>query len=298
MLLTAFPEEYDGSITARVYAGIMATMDTAAWRQYLAETFEKKYVIKDTNYSGFDSVPQWKDGTTLPLDEAEKINDLTMTMLFYGMGFKVTRKHLEYGLSSIIQGWADSLSMSVGHTYGTISVAMLDAAFTTTIASLGTKTLCSTTHLTAGVSTRSNRGAGAALTPANLDVLRQRGANWINYRGINTPVLLKGPGVKLIVPTELERTASKIINSTNETGTGNNDINTYKNGASIVEEVRLTSTTAYFLQAPGHGMTINHGLAPRPIRYMEDCGNLVHGIEFDCVTGIKRPDGIFGDAGV
>ena len=297
MQLTAFPAEYDKDIMVRVFAGIEASMDVAAWRQYFNESFEKELVLKTTGYSGFDSVPQWKDGTELPLDEAEKIWDMTMTMLFYGMGFKVTRKHQEYGLLRVIQGWADSLAMSVEHTYGSIHVAMLDGAFTTAITSLGSKTLCSTTHLTTGASTRSNRGAGAALTPANLDVIRQRAANWINYRGINTPVRLKGAGAKLIIPTELERTANKIVNSEGEMNTANNDVNTFRNAFQIVEEVRLTSTTAYFLQGPKHGLLSNHGLLPRPIRYQENNGNLVHGVEFDCVTGVEFPDGIFGDAG-
>lgn len=297
MLLTAYPQEYDKDIQSRVFAGITEGLERAAWMKYFNISNQQSYTLNTTGFSGFDSVPQWRDGAELPLDEAERIWNMTLTMLFYGMGFKVTRKHQEYGQARVIQGWADSLAMSVEHTYGTLHVAMLDGAFTTNIASLGTVPLIATTHPTAGVTTRSNLAPAAALTSANLDVVRQRAANWINYRGINTPVQLRGNGSKLIVPTELIRTAEKIVGSVAEPFTTDNDKNTFAGAFEIVEEVRLTSPTAYFLQGPRHGMLSNHGLSPRPIRYMENSGNLVHGVEFDMVTGVEYADGMFGSAG-
>ena len=295
MMLTAFPAEYDADIQSRVFTGIEDAMDAAAWRSYFNETFEKKYSISTTGFSGFDAVPQWKDGQDLPLDEAEKIWDLTMTTLFYGMGFKVTRKHQEYGQASVIQGWADALVMSVEQTYGTLHVATLDNAFTTNITSLGGVPLISASHTTAGAGTRSNLLAATAITPAALDTLRQRAANWVNYRGINTPVDLVG--AKLIHATEIGQTVDKILNSPNEPFINDNDVNTQRGKYIPVDEVRLTSTTAFFIQGRRHGLRSNHGLTPRPIRYMENNGSLVHGVEFDNVTGIEFADGMFGCAG-
>jgi len=295
-MLTAFPAEYDDSIQERVFTGIDQYMASAPWRQYFNIATEKQYVLKTTGYSGFAAVPQWYDGMDLPMDEAEKIWDLTMTMLFYGLGFKVTRKHVEYGQSRVIQGWADSLSMSVEQTYGTIHVATLDNAFTTAITSLGSTYLCSNSHTTAGAGTRDNLGTAAALSSTTLGALRLLAASWTNYRGINTPIDLTG--AKLIFPSDLHTTAMRLLGSELAPGTTDNDTNEVRLARYVpVEEPRLTSTTAYFLQAKRHGLLSNHGLAPRPIRYVENNGSLVHGVEFDCITGVEFPDGIFGNAG-
>jgi hypothetical protein len=295
MMITAFPEEYDKSIQDRVFLGIETYFAMAAWRQYFNYSEEKSLVLKTTGYSGFDSVPQWPDGVDIPVDEAMKLWDMTITMLFYGLGFKVTRKHLEYGQLRIIQSWADSLALSVEQTYGTIHVATLDAAFTTNIAALGGVPLISASHPTAGSGTRSNLLAPAALTPANLDTLRLRAAKWVNYRGIATPIDVTG--AKIIYPSNLHRTVTKILESQGEPFTTDNDINVQRGKYVSVEEPRLTSTTAYFLQCRKHGLLSNHGKLPKMIRYEENNGSLVHGVEFDCVTGVEFADGMFGCAG-
>jgi len=294
-LLTAFPAEYDKDIQTKIHTGIGAYFAMAAWKLYFNITNEKSMTLKTTGYSGFDAVPQWYDGTDLPMDEAEKIWDMTLTMLFYGLGFKVTRIHQEYGQSRLISGCADSLVLSVEQTYGNVHVATLDNAFTTSISALGT-TLISNSHTTAGAGTRDNRGAGAAFGSSGLAALRLLAANWTNYRGINQPIDLTG--AKLIYPSDLDETATKLVGSANEPGTANNDLNVVRTKKYVpVEEPRLTTTTAYFLQARRHGLLSNHGVFPRPIRYQENNGNLVHGVEFHCVTGVEFADGMFGDPG-
>jgi hypothetical protein len=60
----------------------------------------------------------------------------------------------------------------------------------------------------------------------------------------------------------------------------------------------LTSTTAWWMQAPGHGLQSIHGMTPTPINYTVDGErNLIHGTEFDFVTGVAYPDGILGTSG-
>lgn len=298
MGLTAFPAVYDRDIQTRVFRGLENVLAASAWREYFNHSFEKVYTLKTTGYSGFGTVPEWKDGEALPMDEAEKIYDMTLTAVFYGMGFKVTRNMVyyddAYNRRTVVQ-WADSLIDSVEHTLGVIHVAMLNNAFTTTHTHMGSKTLCSTTHLTAGASTRSNRGSGAALTVANLETLRQRAVKWVNWRGLNTPINMIG--AKLIHPTELEQTVAVILGSVNEPGTADNDMNFFQGKFRPLLEARMTSTTAYILQARNHHLIANHSKPITPIRYFEPNGNLVHGVEFHNLNGAEQPDGIFGDAG-
>lgn len=291
--LVAFPAEYDASITTKVMEGIGE--QPAEWRDCFNIETDPRAVVKITNYSGFADVPQWKDGEPLPLDEALKIGDETLTMLFYGLGFTVTRKHVQYGELRIINGWAAALARSVGQTYATIHVNVLNNAFSTTYSHFGTKTLCSTTHTTAGAGTRSNRLAtDAALTPTNAETLYVQGINWVNYRGLNDAFYAN----RLIVPPALRQMAVKIAQSEGEPSVTDNDINTQKGLWAVTLIPQLTDTNAWFLQAPGHGLQSIHGMYPTPIRYTTDGErNLVHGIEFDFVTGVEYPDGVLGTSG-
>jgi hypothetical protein len=293
MVLTQFPEEYDADITTRVMDGIGNA--PAEWRMYFNVETDKRAVIKLTNYSGFGQVPQWYDGEALPLDEALSIGDQTLTMLFYGLGFVVTRKHVDYGELRIINGWADSLARSVAQTYGVTHANVLNNAFTTTYSHFGSKTLCSTTHTTSGAGTRSNRlSTDAALTPANAETLYVQGLNWVNYRGLNDPFYAN----RIIVPPALRRQAVKITQSEGEPSTTDNDINTQRGLWSIVVDPHLTSSTAWWLQAPGHGLQSIHGMTPTPINYTVDGErSLIHGSEFDFVTGVAYPDGVLGTSG-
>jgi hypothetical protein len=293
MVLTAFPAEYDASITTKVADGIAAAPMT--FLEYCNVSDDARAVIKLTNYSGFGDVPQWKDGESLPLDEALKIGDQTLTMLFYGMGFVVTRQHVRYGEMRTINGWANSLARSAVQTMGVAGANLLNNAFTTTHSHFGTKTLCSTTHTTAGAGTRSNRGAGAALTPANWETLAIQGLNWVNYRGLNDAFEVN----RMVVPPALRRIAKKILGSDGEPSTTDNDLNTHKGSCALTIEPKLSSTTAYFgLEAGVAELEFIFGQRPTPIRYTTDGEqSLVHGLAFDFVTGIGKPDGVIGDAG-
>ena len=119
----------------------------------------------------------------------------------------------------------------------------------------------------------------AALSSTTLGALRLLAANWTNYRGINTPIDLTG--AKLIFPSDLHTTVMRLLSSELAPGTGNNDTNEVRLAQyTPVEEPRLTSTTAYFIPGRRHGLLSNPGLFPRPIRYVENNGSLVHGVEF------------------
>lgn len=293
MLLTQFPAEYDADIQTRIFDGLSQV--PAIWREYFNVAATDKYIENTTGYSGFTAAPQWKDGSDLPMDEAVHVFDSALTQVFYGLGFKVSPKHVKYGQLRLIQRWADSLARSLAQTYGSTHALILNNAFTTTYTSLASVALCSASHTTAGSATRSNINASAALTPANLEVLITQGLNMVNYRGLNDPVYYN----KLIIPPALRRTAVKILQSDKESGINDNDINTQKGMMSIVVEPFLTSsTTAYFVQAPTHGLISLHGQAPTPINYKEESSqSLIHGISADWVAGVEFFEGIAGSQG-
>ena len=119
--------------------------------------------------------------------------------------------------------------------------------------------------------------------------------NWINYRGLNDTIYAN----KLIVPPALRRIGKKILGSEGEQGTTDNDMNTHKDlGISLLVEPYLTSSTAWFLQGPDHGLLSNFGMYPTAFSYAEDSSrSIVHGVEFDFLVGPEYPDGMAGTSG-
>lgn len=257
LLLKQFAAMYDDDIDTNILDGMGEIPQV--WEEYFNKEQTRKYITSTTGYSGMGSAPKWADGAALPLDEPRKIYDNTITQEFYGFGFKASRKLLQYGDVGTILGWATALGRGLANTYGEVHADVLNNAFTTTWASLGTVALISASHGSMGSATRSNINASAALSPATLEVLIVQGLNHENYRGQKDPIRYN----KLITVPALRRTATKILESVGETGTGNNDINTQlKMFKLLIDSFLEDSTTHYFLQAAKHGMRSLHGLLP------------------------------------
>mgnify|MGYP001573483139 CR=1 FL=1 len=294
MLLTTFPAEYDKDISTRIFDGL-GDGSNMPWRQYFnVESTPGQYTINTTGYSGFGTMGNWYDGEPLPMDEAVHMFDNVLTMAFFGLGFKVSRNHVRYGQLRLIQRWADSLPRSLTQKYNTDHASVLNNAFSTTYTSLGSIALISASHTTAGSSTRSNINASAALTPANLEVLITQGYNRTNYRGLADPITYN----KIITGPSLRRTVAKILGSDGEMGTTDNDLNTQKGMFSHVLDPFITSTTAYFLQGPTHGLLSAHGLTPTPKRFIEEpTESLIHGLAADYTYGVEFWEGISGSQG-
>lgn len=295
MNLVQWPDEYDANITTRIVDGIGEM--PSEWKMYFDVQPTTKYIEQTAGYSGFGRMGEWKDDEDLPLDTPSDIYDNSITQAFYGMGFAISRKAVQYGLSPRkYNKWAQALVLSLADLYGYKHADILNGGFTDTWSSLGNVALFSASHTSEGGATRSNINASAALTPANLEVLIVQGLNMTDFRGKRARMMYN----KLIIPPALRRTASQILQSAGESGTANNDINTQRGMFEIVVDPFLTdgSTTAYFVQAPNHGLISLHGQAPLPERYMAPSAKrLVHGLSADFATSVEQWEGMAASQG-
>lgn len=293
--LIQWPDEYDANITTQIVDGIGEM--PAEWRDYFNVDPTSKYVDQTAGYSGFGRMGEWKDDEELPLDDPSDIYDNSITQSFYGMGFAVSRKALQYGIGQRkVSRWAEALVLALADLYGYKHADILNGAFTDTWASLGNVALISASHTSEGGQTRSNINASSALTPANLEVLIVQGLNMTDYRGKRARMMYD----KLIIPPALRRTAVKILQSSNESGTADNDVNTQRGMMRLIVDPFLTdgSTTAYFLQSARHGLISLHGQSPMPVRYVtESSQRLVHGLSADFATGVEFWEGVAGSQG-
>lgn len=293
--LTDFPDQYNKNIELRIFDAFSSV--PAVWRDYFNVRPTENYIEYTAGVSGFSEVGQWRDGQDLPIDEPVDIFDSTLTQVFYGKGFKVTRKNIKYGQRRLVEGWATALGRALAQKYASTHVVPLGNAFTTTYASLGNVALISASHVSSGGQTRSNLLSSQALTPANLETIIVQGLNHTNYRGLNDPLTY----TRLIIPPAMRRTAVKLLGSDGEVGTTDNDMNAHRNAMRIIVEPLLTSysTTQWVCQAETHGLISLHGQeAQTKEPYVEQSSeSLVHGISADWVCGVEFWEGIAGSQG-
>lgn len=293
MLLSAFPKEYDLDVTTKILEGVGS--ETPVWQKYYRVFSDPKFTTNITNFTGFGAVPRWHDGKNLPLDEALKIGDFTVSQQGFGLGFRVTRDHDHYGQSRLVQDWGFSLGESAMNTLGLSHAGVLNNGTSTTFAWMDDKTLFSTTHTTVGNAVRANRPASdVALTADNLDALYVLGMNWVNKRGLRQGFKIQ----RLIVPPALWRVATQLAKSTLEPSTTDNEINVFNGLFEVVVDSHLSSTTAWSGQGPRHGMLSNFGRAIQTISYLEPSSeSMVKGIKYDNVVSCEYPDGQVGTSG-
>jgi len=122
-----------------------------------------------------------------------------------------------------------------------------------------------TAHTIAGgAGTYSNHAASAPLTQANLQaaLIAMRSTNAVNDRGER--IMIRPDTI--VVPAGLEYTARTILNSTQVTGSNNNDVNPIAGSLDIVVWNALSdaaSASAWWLVQRGRGLRIYDSGAPR-----------------------------------
>lgn len=189
------------------------------------------------------------EGGGLAYDEMSQGNLYRYTFTTYGLGFMITRELYEDGLA-VTQGMrrAQALAFSARQTQETVAASVLNLAFSSTNTYADGYMLCYTSRpLGKFGGTWANRLAvdadlsEAALEQACIDI-----GNFTNDRGLKIAIRPK----KLVIPTALEFEATRILKSTNQSGTANNDTNALRTMGMIPEVVvnhYLTDSDAWFI---------------------------------------------------
>jgi hypothetical protein len=288
MLLDAFPDEYNKNIDEKIMESYLDNVKP--FLSYTNTLTSAQRQIMAAAYSNFGAMGTWQDGTAIPTDEAKLRFTETFTMVFYGLGFKVSRKHVQYGDLILIQDWANSLGQSAAETMCVAGAAALNNAFATTLGD--GVVLISASHPTAGT-VQSNIVGAAALSPTTLEALRVSMANRLDYRGKRKTERLQN----LILPVALEKTAKEITQSLLAPYTTDNQTNTH-NGINIIVDPYLTSATAFFGQARNHKLNCYIGQAVKNGNFIEDSTeSIVKYLSADFVFGVADWYGMAGCAG-
>ena len=200
--------------------------------------------------SGFGNASVKAEGAAVEFDNANETFTARYTHEAIALAFAITEEAVEDNLyDRIATRYTKALARSMANTKQIKAANVLNNAFSSSFLGGDDKELCATDHPTIGAGDQKNElSTSADLSETSLEqALIDIGAIK-DERGFK----IAAKGMKLIIPSALQFTAERIMNSANRVGTADNDLNALKSKGMIpqgyVVNNYLSDTDAFFIK--------------------------------------------------
>lgn len=213
------------------------------------DTSDKSYE-EDVQTTGFGLAPVKSQSQSVQYDSEQQGYISRMTHVAYALGYIVTKEEMDDNLyEKVSKTRTQALAFSMNQTKETVAANIYNRAFNSSYTGGDAKELLATDHPNSTGGTFSNELA----TPADLSetaiedlVIQIMGAQ--NDRGLQINLMPQS----LIVPRQVWFEANRIVKSTLQSNTANNNINAIKDlnifPKGIILNHYLTDTDAWFIR--------------------------------------------------
>jgi hypothetical protein len=251
--------------------------------------------------SGFGNAAVKPEGQGVSFDDAQETFTARYTNETIALAFAITEEAIEDNLyDRLASRYTKALARSMANTKQIKGAAVLNNGFNATYAGGDGVALFSTAHPTLAGTFSNTLATAADLNETSLEQSLIDIAAFTDERGLK----IAARGMKLVVPSNLQFTSDRLLNTQGRVGTADNDINAVKNMGMIPQGYTvnhyLTDTDAWFIKTD-----VPNGLkhfSRSPIKTtMEgdfDTGNVRYKARERYVFGFSDPRGIFGSPGV
>ena len=251
--------------------------------------------------SGFANAQVKGEGQGVSYDQAQETFTSRYTHETIALAFSITEEAIEDNLyDRLASRYTKALARSMANTKQVKAANVLNNAFNSSYVGGDSVELCSTAHTTIAGSFSNELATPADLNETSLEQSLIDIAAFTDERGLK----VAARGMKLIIPSELQFTAERLMKSAGRVGTADNDINAIANMGMIpqgyVINHYLTDSDAFFIKTD-----VPNGLkmfVRSPIKTsMEgdfDTGNVRYKARERYSFGWSDPRGIFGSPGV
>ena len=250
--------------------------------------------------SGFGNAQVKAEGSGVSFDDAQETFTSRYNHETIALAFAITEEAIEDNLyDRLASRYTKALARSMANTKQVKAAAVLNNAFNAAFAGGDGKELCATDHPTVAGSFSNELGTSADLNETSLEQSLIDIAKMTDERGLK----IAARGVKMIIPSELQFTAERLMKSAGRTGTADNDINAIGSMGMVpqgyVVNNYLTDTDAFFIKTDvPNGMKM---FVRAPLKTaMEgdfDTGNVRYKASERYSFGFSDPRGIFGSPG-
>ena len=257
--------------------------------------FEEEVIL-----SGFANAQTKPEGSGVTFDNAQETFTSRYTHETIALAFSITEEAIEDNLyDRLASRYTKALARSMANTKQVKAANVLNNAFDSAFAGGDGKELCATDHPTIAGTFSNELATSADLNETSLEQSLIDIAAFTDERGLK----IAARGMKMIIPSELQFTAERLMKSAQRTGTADNDINAVNSMGMVpqgyVVNNFLTDTDAFFIKTDvPNGMKM---FVRSPIKTaMEgdfDTGNVRYRARERYGFGWSDPKGLFGSPG-
>ncbi len=269
-----------------------------------AEIFEQessdRAFEEEVMLSGFANASTKGEGSAITYDSANETFTARYTHETIALAFAITEEAIEDNLyDRLASRYTKALARSMANTKQVKAANVLNNAFSNSAAGGDGKSLLATDHPTIAGTFANTLATAADLNETSLEQSLIDINALTDERGLK----IAARGVKMIIPSELQFTAERLMKSTQRVGTADNDINAINNMGMIPQGYTvnnfLTDTDAFFIKTDvPNGMKY---FVRAPIKTaMEgdfDTGNVRYKARERYSFGFSDPRGMFGSPG-
>ena len=250
--------------------------------------------------SGFANASVKPEGSSVNYDAAQETFSARYTHETLALAFAITEEAIEDNLyDRLASRYTKALARSMASTKNIKGAAVLNNAFNAASAGGDGVSLINVAHPTLAGNFSNRLTVNSDLNETSLEQSLIDIAAYTDERGLK----VAARGMKLVIPSNLQFTADRLMNTKGRVGTADNDLNALNNMGMIPEGYTvnhyLTDTDAFFIKTD-----VPNGLkhfSRSPIKTtMEgdfDTGNVRYKARERYVFGFSDPRGIFGSAG-
>jgi hypothetical protein len=266
---------------------------------FTTETSDRAFE-EEVMLSGFANASVKPEGSAVTFDNAQETYTSRYQHETVALAFSITEEAIEDNLYDRLSSrYTKALARSMANTKQVKAANVLNRAFNSSFAGGDGKELCATDHPTIFGTVKNELSTAADLSETSLEQALIDINAFTDERGLK----VAARGVKMIIPSELQFTAERIMNSANRVGTADNDINAVKSMGMIPQGYSvnnyLTDTDAFFIITD----------VPNGLKYFErspiktsmegdfDTGNVRYKARERYSFGFSDFRGIFGSPG-
>ena len=266
---------------------------------YDVETSDRAFE-EEVMLSGFGNAAVKAEGQGVTFDSANETFTARYTNETIALAFSITEEAIEDNLyDRLASRYTKALARSMSNTKQVKAANVLNNAFDSSFAGGDGKELCATDHPIVAGTFRNELSTSADLNETSLEQSLIDIAAFTDERGLK----IAARGVKMIIPSELQFTAERLMKSAGRTGTADNDINAVGSMGMIPQGYTvnhyLTDTDAFFIKTD-----VPNGLkmfVRSPVKTAMEgdftTGNVRYKARERYSFGFSDPRGIFGSPG-
>ena len=251
--------------------------------------------------SGFAQAQVKQEGSAVAFDNANESFTSRYTHETVALAFAITEEAVEDNLyDSIAKRYTKALARSMANTKQIKAANVLNNGFSSSFPGGDSKELFATDHPTVGAGDLSNELATSAdLSETSLEQAMIDIAAFKDERGLK----IAARGLKLIIPSELQFTAERILKSPARVGTSDNDLNALSSKGMLpqgyVVNNFLTDTDAFFIKTdvPNGMKMFNRAAIKTAMEGDFDTGNMRYKARERYSFGFSDWRGMFGSPG-